>query len=1362
MKHPGMEVETIEQLIAKGAMHRAKALCDAVLKAESSPAKRATVLRMLIQASREIGDVDSAIAGIEQLHNMGSISEEDYHRLRAENLQKVFRNPHLPEILSSLRRLAEGNTLDPKLRDVNAYIDALIGAMRFADADDFLLECIGRVAAGEKHARRELMLLRAEIRLRSAQIEEVLRATHTRRPTLYASSRIDEAEEMLRQIEARFGPAAGRSRELAERCSALRQAPPVDTRYHRPELSQGNQLSTPAENGPIAGNSAQLDAPELVGQGKLIESVGTRRSRQPVILKLNRVLHDDHNRLACRRYSSIRKSERIPAQVINTASGHDDPRESRVLVLTDLFPFEQLTLSVEVTSQDNQSESGLSWHAERDDSSIEIRTGRLRAKVFDARGGRSFAGKSVPPPIISVARNGGEWIGRGSMVFADDETSVVVRLEVIEDGPNLVRFRYDYAIGEATYVVDVDAYDGAAHLIVSESCSGVPSAAFQYSFEQSDLPDRAIWQSLSVVPSEYRGSTVDYSNDKVAWHLPNYTMWALPFEAFVHAFYRHDRSDDVVGVFTVDHGYWSDLDFERASNRPASDDPDADWSQRRWWGSTRSAVSVHVSTNPKAYYRMPLHEGTRSFAIFARTLEEIDDPNSSFSRERADWAEVALNRWQAIDSAGNHACLNKPAPAQGRNPMEPERISGLLQHKPSVDRHTIRRRLLDFAARPTPRILLDERSAPLLRRATEGGVGDWILRQAMARAPELEAYITDDQTKAAEAADYLRAAVEPFARELMRGSAGDRVGPPRLRRVAWWCYTYDLLEGRDLFSRGEKERLRDLFITIGTALYSPNYMAWLTTAGHPNFDADRFEAILMCALAVPDHPWSAVLVEHALFEVENAIRMYTVPGSGKWAENPACYYFASMQPLVACAHYLKKLGVRDLYSDQRFQEFLCYPISILTPPHFVDPGAERDGVAAAMRHAPDTTRVLPPHLPPGARGRRIAGVGDHAGTGTSPSVMLLVAATDAEDSAPALSGQLRAWWRSGGQNEIRTETQAPHLAWIACLPDQQQAILDAPPLNLAGGPIRGLGAVSRSHIGTKNEGFVFFKCGPGGYRFQSDEANLIWYALGEPVLLDGGDNVPAAMHSTLEVTEDPTSGRFSGLGRGRLVRASLEDDYSLFEGRFPEVFLYPSLGASAVSEEEFEWTRSFDFVPPPGPEIASRSIVDRNGHYLLVIDRLIPRIAARQAFQYAACETSSDSSMLSHQITSEADAYRVTTPHGVEVAVWCMTSMTSPLSGREETRHLLANDHVPDWSGLPVRRVARRCEPGQSLVTLMIPGREKVQKVSVSWDDDVLTVITDQIADRIHINTLPLSSNDDTSVVSISTSSVQSTICPFR
>jgi len=93
----------------------------------------------------------------------------------------------------------------------------------------------------------------------------------------------------------------------------------------------------------------------------------------------------------------------------------------------------------------------------------------------------------------------------------------------------------------------------------------------------------------------------------------------------------------------------------------------------------------------------------------------------------------------------------------------------------------------------------------------------------------------------------------------------------------------------------------------------------------------------MVAMLYPDHPHAKAWLDHAIRQFREGLRIYVIPGSGKWAENIGNYYDWSSVVLGSLAHGLHHTGAADPFAWPEWQDFWRWALPTMMPPK---PGRE--------------------------------------------------------------------------------------------------------------------------------------------------------------------------------------------------------------------------------------------------------------------------------------------------------------------------------------------------------------------------------------------------------------------------------------
>lgn len=806
---------------------------------------------------------------------------------------------------------------------------------------------------------------------------------------------------------------------------------------------------------------------------------------------------------------------------------------------------------------------------------VEVRTGRLAVQLAGVG--------STKPPIVQIGRSGDkpadkiQWRGRSKFL----NTAALQELTVEPSAVGPVFFRqtntYRFADG-VTYRCSVTCWAGLDYLTTEESITGPAHERMRWLFDLDDWPTHIYTAGHGPTHkfvSSYRhsGAYLDIPlverkpGEELLW-LPNYLIWSRFEDALLACFVRSAAgpggttpfAPDMLMLFQIRRGEWEDDLWAKVSRRPLGEQPWQPWSQRRWWGSPFSAIRVTRNGHPQsgASITFSLAPGTRAWGMWLGDSATLPRPRTK------------------LDAA--------PLPSLVRAAAGEVRLTE-LQH-----------RILSW--RPDPKVVHPrmEMTPDLLRDAKRKAASDPFFAAAFATLQKdgaVRALLTrDKQAAAAIAQGVLSDLNSRFNFPTSDGiEFSSHLSPVGIRPVYQHASTIDVLLGApDLLDEPVQQQLRERFAYLAYLLADSSFMAHKYNAGHPNFDADRYVALAGIALLYPDHPHSRQWLDHAVAALREAMRIYVIPQSGKWAENLGGYYNWSSTILGGMARALSRTGAADPYAWPEFQNFWYWGLVTALPPK---PGIEQIGAAA------------PPSLGAGSplrRIRQVPGIGDNGGDGgVDIHGGYALAAAGILPHNPQLGRQLLWLWDQGGRQgyshypyalffgldaEHLRLARDPKSSPVSAVPAQPGA---GNPFNQRRSPaqsqvLQGYGSVFRADFGLPSESYLLFKAGPGGYRYHGEEGSFVLFALGQPLTLDGGNNFRPDQHSTVTFGPDR-----AGVERGRLVQFDSTDQLDYACGRFPGT---PQQLGRAIKPQDRD------------DDVLSRQILFRKSDYLVLCDHI--------------------------------------------------------------------------------------------------------------------------------------------------------------
>lgn len=752
---------------------------------------------------------------------------------------------------------------------------------------------------------------------------------------------------------------------------------------------------------------------------------------------------------------------------------------------------------------------------------VEVRTGRLAVQLA--------AEGTTQPMLVKVGRSGQQpgdklaWRGRSRFLHTAELREVTVAAS--SPGPVFYRQTNTYRFADGvTYRIAVTCWAGLDYLTADEAISGPANERMRWLFDLEDWPTHVYTAGHGPTHkfvSSYRhsGTYLDFPladikpSEEIVW-LPNYLIWSRFEDALLACFARSAAGPggappfdpDLLMLFQIRRGEWEDELWAKESQRPLGDAPWQPWSQRRWWGSRYSTIRVARNGHERsgALMNFSLTPGTRSWGLWAGDSSTLPPP-----RQKLDAAPLP----SLIKTAAGETRLNE------------------LQH-----------RVLNWPPDPRvehPRI---ELTPALLRDAEQRAATDPVLAAAWSAIRQ------DGAVRALLAKD------KPAAAAIARGVLDDlhsrfnfpttdgiefssHLSPVGIRPVFRHASTIDVLLGEPgLLDADTQRQLRERFAYLAYLLADSSFMAHRYNAGHPNFDADRYVALAGIAMLYPDHPHARQWLDLAVGSFREAMRVYVIPQSGKWAENLGGYYNWSTNLLGGLARSLRLTGSADPFAWPEFQNFWRWGLVTALPPK---PSVDEIG----SQPSANLRRI-----------RQTPGIGDNGGDGgLGVHGGFAIAGAGLLPHQPELGRQLLWLWDHGGRQNYdhypyalffgldaeslrraRDPQSSPEHSAHAASPARSQ-ILD------------GYGSLFRSDFGRPTESYLLFKAGPGGYRYHGEEGSFVLFGLGQPLTLDGANNFRPEQHSTVTFGPDRT-----GVERGRIVQFETTADLDYAFGRFPE------------------------------------------------------------------------------------------------------------------------------------------------------------------------------------------------------------------
>lgn len=682
-----------------------------------------------------------------------------------------------------------------------------------------------------------------------------------------------------------------------------------------------------------------------------------------------------------------------------------------------------------------------------------VDTGRARFRLAAGDGEDALA------PILAVQGEDRVWRGQGRLLLPSGLTVARRTTRIVDAGPLLLRVAVSYDLsGGETLRFELTAHRGEPYLLVRETTVPIEGLAFEFS-----LPEFSGGRGFLHWTPEHGGvhwRTLAARDIELA-RLQESVAWWIPPQGFGYAMTADGLDQqDYIGVFTRRRGEWIDRDFERLAQGPGDDNRELDWPFPEMVGSTLSMITAHTTAAGDAYFRFGGFDGERQWGLIVSTLERSDGPHKEISVVQHKVSSPRLQdylRWRLHDQDR----LLRPSLMVARGELR-----GLRRKKRSPAFAPVWEKLVQEHGKGPSRGL---------RALVESDAGlAWRLACEMRIEAPLRARMT-----------------------LLGRDYSDVYSPVGGRGITPLAEQYDLIAATGVFSAEEERDVRATLLLMGHLFMEEDFMNWRFNSRNANFEADRTDIVGAVGLAFRGNPDADAMVRHAADLMERSLNVYCTPGSGKWYENPACYYIHAASCRLNLAFHLSHHGILDVTTIPRLRDFLMWGPLLLTARYPHDYALLRDGCSYEQYEQAAKVRRIPP-------------IGDHAKIGQWVGESFALMGKVYQERDPQFAAFLRWAYQEGGSHGGHF-SKFP-LFFTAM---EEDDLRPAPSQTLASRRLEGFGAVFRGKFGSPDEFYLLFKQGPGGYRYHRTEGSFLLMAHGRPLVWDGGEAGETWRHSTL-------------------------------------------------------------------------------------------------------------------------------------------------------------------------------------------------------------------------------------------------------
>ena len=694
------------------------------------------------------------------------------------------------------------------------------------------------------------------------------------------------------------------------------------------------------------------------------------------------------------------------------------------------------------------------------------------------------------PPILAVSGVDNRWRGQGRLVLPAGIAVASRDTRVLITGSLLIELRTTLHLSNGSdYTFTFTAHAGEPFVAVRETSPALAGAAFEFSLAEFS-GGRGFLHWTSEKPGASRHWWTLERTDALIARLPEQIPWWIPPQGFGYAFTPDGLVErDYIGVISLRRGEWIDREFQRIAQGPidtdGSENRELDWPYPEMVGSSISVITGHTTAAGDAFFRFGCFDGERQWGLYVSSLEANDGLLKEIAAVQHAYSSPRLQEFKDwhFDIPDAHSRPHVVAPrdslialrAKTRNPrFAPlwEKIRAGTVPGPASG--------LTFAVECDPVIA-------------------WRKRIDLVRIAEIQ------------------------ARKVLYGrDRGDAYSPVMGRPITPWAEEFDLIAASGVFDAEEERTLRAFFILMGHMFMEPDFMNWQFNARNANFEADRTDIVGAVGLVFDGHPDADKFLNHVIELTKKSLLVYCTPGSGKWYENPACYYLQASKCRMNLVYHLVRHGRIKLTEIPRLQDFLRWGIVLLQPPSPVSYEIMRDGGQAVFNRT-EKIRKIPP-------------IGDHASIGRWLPEHYATIGKLFRDVDPAFARELTdSYFASNADgrrlilrysekidqigeqlfHDISGGATFGNLPLFFTVIDDADIPSEIPALPLASRRLEGFGAVLRHDVNSDREGYVLLKQGPGGYRYHRTEGSIIFFANGHPLVYDGGEAGETWRHSTL-------------------------------------------------------------------------------------------------------------------------------------------------------------------------------------------------------------------------------------------------------
>ncbi len=771
-----------------------------------------------------------------------------------------------------------------------------------------------------------------------------------------------------------------------------------------------------------------------------------------------------------------------------------------------------------------------------DGQTAEIDTGTVQFRIPWQTGTDNL------PPLLAVRGTDQVWRGEGRLLLPEGETTTVRTITLLEQGSLQLRLLISYKLSDNAEVsFEITAHAGESYLLVRETT--LPREGMAFKFSLREFSGGRGFLHWTPEQGNLHWTTLKAEVQEIA-RLQESVAWWIPPQGFGYAMTPDSiEQQDYIGVFTIHRGEWIDREFERISQGPGDDNRELDWPYPEMVGSTISMITAHTTADGDTCFRFGGFDGQRQWGLLVSSLQENDGPYKQISAVQHKVSSPRLQdfiHWKLHDAD----TLQRPSLL-----VAADEVCKLRRKKEHPAFAPIWQNLTREHRRGPARgmqALLDSDAALAWR----------LSREMVLHAP-------------------LRARMTLLGRDY-----ADVYSPVGGRGITPFAEQYDLIAATGVFTAEEERDVRAMLLLMGHLFMAEDFMNWRFNSRNANFEADRVDIVGGVGLVFRGNPDADEMIRHCVDLMERSLNVYCTPGSGKWYENPPCYYLHSVGCRMNLAAHLHRHDLFDTTTIPRLKDFLGWAPLLLTGRYPHDYNLMRNGCSYEDYAKAEKVRRIPP-------------IGDHAKLGQWIGEIFALMGKSYEERDPEFANFLRWAYQEGGSHGGHYSKFPLYFTGVT-----EEELQPAAPVQLESRRLEGFGAIFRGNFGQPDEFYLLFKQGPGGYRYHRTEGSFIMMAQGRPLIWDGGEAGEAWRHSTLSFYDTHMP-----LAPGRVERFASHSTADFVQGLHPKalspgepVFLSDSCEHQLV---DVAWERYHE----PNPAVL-RSLLWVKDEYVVVSDDL--------------------------------------------------------------------------------------------------------------------------------------------------------------